>query len=95
VDEYSIIPDWIFRESDFTRAEILVTIALVSAQNLGPKTSPTITGIALYARLSERATLAAMASLEHRGHLKRAQNPTASAPFWEVFALDLRRPEVV
>lgn len=72
---FTLIPNWIIRESDLTRNELLVYIALLSRADRVGVTWPSVPTIAKDSRLSVSSVKSTVKMLEARGLIQRTMRP--------------------
>ncbi|MGC5077625.1 helix-turn-helix domain-containing protein [Agrococcus sp. DT81.2] len=72
---FSIIPNWLLRESDLTARELLVYIALLNRADRFGVAYPSMKTLAKEARSDERTVRDALKSLEKRGIVKTQRRP--------------------
>lgn len=64
---YSVVPNWVVRDSDLTKYELLVFIALLNRANSRGEAWPSLATLEREARASRDSVLRALRTLEERG----------------------------
>lgn len=72
---FSIIPNWVLRESDLTAHELLVYIALLNHADRYGQAYPAMETLIREARVSEKSVRRALKSLEGRGVVQVTRRP--------------------